>query len=616
MEEREPMTRKKLEEKIEKCQNNLDGALKRKAYAEAGPLQDELDVLIAQRKDLPTLEELQEAVKKAEEGLAEAVKSRDFAGAAAAQSILDEAKGNLAAALEAEETENEDGEEQDNAKEESRVAIDGIESRSDLEEEITKLQVEIEEAISRKDFKGATALQTKLDERQKLRVFFPSIEELEAELQGTKEQMEACISKKDFSGAEKLHVEIERIEKSLESEKAKQSVVPSISEQSSFSVTDIDGGKLEFSSRYDLEEALKVKKEIQSTAVSSKQFKKAASIQSVIDAMDKLRDYLPTVEEIRAEIKEKRTEMQKAVQEKRFSDAETLDGRVMHLEEKLSKEIEKAPKAPAVTKAKENMNQNQQSGSLSKGGIPIPVVSSRAGSKAKVPAMVGGALESKTTMKKPKKVVSATPGRKVAPSDASVGSVKSLRSRSSKTSKMTRNTETDLKSVTEDRPVSKLRPKKPLISSVDDSILAVTQMLASKRGDASLVVSGEGGLAGIITDTDVTRRVVAKHVDPASTSISAAMTPNPTCVSMTDSAMDAMSTMVENHFRHLPVVDENGGVVGLLDIAKCLNDAITKLERSQSKSGDSAQAALQQAMKAQGAQGTQAAALQALLGPL
>ncbi|OEU09579.1 CBS-domain-containing protein, partial [Fragilariopsis cylindrus CCMP1102] len=172
-----------------------------------------------------------------------------------------------------------------------------------------------------------------------------------------------------------------------------------------------------------------------------------------------------------------------------------------------------------------------------------------------------------------------------------------------------------------DRKVSSLRPKKPLISSVGDSVLSVTQMLASKRGSASLIVNDEGGLAGIITDTDITRRLIAKHLDAASTSVSKVMTPNPTCVSMLDSAMDAMTTMVENHFRHLPVVDDKGGVVGLLDIAKCLNDAISKLEKkSKSTSGSVAQSeaheALSQAMQSQGAQGAQAAALQALLAPL
>ena len=116
----------------------------------------------------------------------------------------------------------------------------------------------------------------------------------------------------------------------------------------------------------------------------------------------------------------------------------------------------------------------------------------------------------------------------------------------------------------DERPVSKLRPKKPMISSEYDSVLSVCQMLASKRGDASIVTGRNGGLAGIITDTDITRRVVAKYLDPSSTNISKVMTANPTCVLKSDSAMDAMSTMVENHFRHLPVVDDNGAIVGVL----------------------------------------------------
>ena len=65
------------------------------------------------------------------------------------------------------------------------------------------------------------------------------------------------------------------------------------------------------------------------------------------------------------------------------------------------------------------------------------------------------------------------------------------------------------------RPVSKLRPKKPMISTTTDSILSMVQMLSNKRGDASLVIDPSGDLAGIITDTDITRRVVAKSVDPS-----------------------------------------------------------------------------------------------------
>ena len=60
--------------------------------------------------------------------------------------------------------------------------------------------------------------------------------------------------------------------------------------------------------------------------------------------------------------------------------------------------------------------------------------------------------------------------------------------------------------------------------------------------------------------------------------------------------------------------------MGLLDIAQCLNDAISELEKSQTAKGSSAvEAALEQAANQQGTQGAQAAqagALQALLGPL
>ena len=164
--------------------------------------------------------------------------------------------------------------------------------------------------------------------------------------------------------------------------------------------------------------------------------------------------------------------------------------------------------------------------------------------------------------------------------------------------------------------MSKLRPKKPLISNINDSVLMVSQMLANKRGSASLVIGVNGGLSGIITDTDVTRRLVARDLPAGTTNVAKVMTANPTVVSMKDPAMDALSTMVENHFRHLPVVDDNGAVVGVLDIAKCLNDAISKLEKAEEKNGSVAEDAVKQMAALQGAGGQQAAMLTQLLGPL
>lgn len=110
--------------------------------------------------------------------------------------------------------------------------------------------------------------------------------------------------------------------------------------------------------------------------------------------------------------------------------------------------------------------------------------------------------------------------------------------------------------------------------------------------------------------------MVAKDVDASSTDVADVMTANPTCVSATDPATDALTTMIENHFRHLPVVDELGNVVGVLDIARCLNDAITKLEQSRDKSNRNAEDAVKHLISQGGGDGSQAAALQAMLGNL
>ena len=121
-------------------------------------------------------------------------------------------------------------------------------------------------------------------------------------------------------------------------------------------------------------------------------------------------------------------------------------------------------------------------------------------------------------------------------------------------------------------------------------------------------------------DNDITRRVLSESVDPASTKVRDVMTKKPKCVQMEDSALDALEMMVDNRFRHLPVLDKDGMVVGLLDIAKCLYDAISILEKVHDgkSESDAVSEAVSLAMKraAGGARNTnkaQLAAMQAMM---
>ena len=57
----------------------------------------------------------------------------------------------------------------------------------------------------------------------------------------------------------------------------------------------------------------------------------------------------------------------------------------------------------------------------------------------------------------------------------------------------------------------------------------------------------------------MTRRVVAQNLD-LSTSVSHVMTQNPKYVSVDDDATEALIMMMDNHFRHLPVLGSDGGI--------------------------------------------------------
>lgn len=79
-------------------------------------------------------------------------------------------------------------------------------------------------------------------------------------------------------------------------------------------------------------------------------------------------------------------------------------------------------------------------------------------------------------------------------------------------------------------------------------------------------------------------QVVAAGSDARSTPVSAIMTRNPMVTRDSTSATDALNTMVTRGFRHLPVCNEEGDVVGLLDIAKVFYEALEKLERAHGSS--------------------------------
>ena len=133
------------------------------------------------------------------------------------------------------------------------------------------------------------------------------------------------------------------------------------------------------------------------------------------------------------------------------------------------------------------------------------------------------------------------------------------------------------------RTVLDLRPRPGVRLSAGSSIAEAVQQLSAANADAGLVLKADGTLEGILTSSDVATKLVAEGRAPEAMLVREAMTVEPRCVATGESAVDAVATMMAHRFRHLPVLDEAGTVVGLLDIAKCLYDAMTAVDRMQAR---------------------------------
>ena len=84
-----------------------------------------------------------------------------------------------------------------------------------------------------------------------------------------------------------------------------------------------------------------------------------------------------------------------------------------------------------------------------------------------------------------------------------------------------------------------------------------------RAGVGYVLVCEDDRLRGIFTERDLLRRVLATQ-KPLSVPIATCMTPDPVSVSCKEPVAAAIRRMEEGGYRHLPVVDGSGHVVGML----------------------------------------------------
>ena len=123
--------------------------------------------------------------------------------------------------------------------------------------------------------------------------------------------------------------------------------------------------------------------------------------------------------------------------------------------------------------------------------------------------------------------------------------------------------------VVADQNVQTLRP--------DQTAHEAARMMTEHNISAVIVVDDKERLAGIVTERDLSRRVVAMDRKGSDLQLSEIMTSNPAALRPEDNAAHAMETMRDLKIRHLPVVERDTlkGVVSLRDVVGNWLGAIT-----------------------------------------
>jgi CBS domain-containing protein len=112
---------------------------------------------------------------------------------------------------------------------------------------------------------------------------------------------------------------------------------------------------------------------------------------------------------------------------------------------------------------------------------------------------------------------------------------------------------------------------------VEVSAADAIRLMLDRHVGAVGVIDSAGLVAGIFTERDVLRKLSLTGRNPEATPVRELMTTPVELATIDTRPGEALATMLERHFRHLPVVDNAGKLLGMLSIRNLLEQRIDDL---------------------------------------
>jgi CBS domain-containing protein len=125
--------------------------------------------------------------------------------------------------------------------------------------------------------------------------------------------------------------------------------------------------------------------------------------------------------------------------------------------------------------------------------------------------------------------------------------------------------------------IRELMTENPRTVGADQSVVEAARIM--RNDDVGLVPIVDGDrLVGTVTDRDITVRVVAEERDPGSTTVREVASTDLVTVDPQQELDEALRLMAQHQVRRLPVVEEDGRLVGIVaqaDVARHGDDTQT-----------------------------------------
>lgn len=120
--------------------------------------------------------------------------------------------------------------------------------------------------------------------------------------------------------------------------------------------------------------------------------------------------------------------------------------------------------------------------------------------------------------------------------------------------------------------------QKLISASKDMTVRAACCLMAEKKIGAILVLE-DGRIVGIFTERDALSKVLATSLDPNTALLSQVMAHDPQTIRADKPLAYALQMMADGGFRHVPVVDDQGGPVGMVSARDALGQDMVEFER-------------------------------------